>query len=187
MKPVKFTAQNSRAGQINHFARSMEDWDKSLGSLMKTYAMIEFLPDGTIVAANQEFLAVMGYEIGQILGRHHRIFVPMEFARSVEYREFWPKLAAGEARSGIFARLAKGGRPIWIEGTDLPLRNETGQVVSVLKLLRDVTAEVLKDGGGKGNFSAREKVQAVFEFTPTGLIALRSGGHAPECVRSRSF
>lgn len=155
---------------MDYSGRSVEDLRRTLASLMQTYAMIEFLPDGTIVAANELFLAGMGYELEEIVGRHHRMFVAAEYERSAEYQEFWPRLAAGEARSGIFARLAKGGRPIWIEGTYLPLRDDAGQVETVLKLVRDVTAEVLERTRVKGHLDAIERSQAVIEFSPDGRI-----------------
>ncbi len=150
--------------------RSLEELQRIMAGLMENYAMIEFLPDGTILAANRPFLAATGYELDEIVGRHHRMFASPEYAQSEAYRQFWPKLAAGEALTGVFARLAKGGREIWIEGIYLPVRDGEGKVATVLKLVRDVTAQVLEQARNKGQIEAIDRSQAVIEFSPDGRI-----------------
>ena len=42
-------------------------------------AIIEFDLDGTVLAANKNFLELFGYEASEIVGQHHRIFCEKRF------------------------------------------------------------------------------------------------------------
>lgn len=46
-----------------------------LKALDRSQAVIEFKPDGTIVTANQNFLNALGYQLAEITGKHHSMFV----------------------------------------------------------------------------------------------------------------
>ena len=46
-----------------------------LEAINRWQAVIEFSTDGTILDANRNFLAAMGYELDEIVGHHHRMFV----------------------------------------------------------------------------------------------------------------
>ena len=74
-------------GQIDAISRSM--------------AVIEFDLDGTVLHANQNFLATLGYRLEEIVGKHHRIFVEQRYASSKEYRDFWAALGRGELRQDL--------------------------------------------------------------------------------------
>lgn len=87
---------NSRQATLDAFSRSQ--------------AMIEFKPDGTILSANENFLNAMGYDLDEVQGKHHRMFVDPEYADSDEYRHFWRDLNAGKFQAAEFLRLGKGGR-----------------------------------------------------------------------------
>lgn len=107
-----------------------------------TMARIEFDADGTIIAANERFLDCVGYSIEEIRGRSHAMFVDDATRSGPAYREFWERLRAGEFQAGEFRRLAKGGRPIWIQATYSPLVGRRGQVRGVVKLAVDITEKV---------------------------------------------
>ena len=54
-------------------------------------AVIEFNMDGTIITANQNFLAALGYGLSEIQGRHHSMFVAEKDRQSAAYRQFWSR------------------------------------------------------------------------------------------------
>lgn len=60
----------------------------TLEALGRSLAFIEFDPQGTIITANANFCAVMGYELAELKGQHHRIFVDPAAVQSPEYRLF---------------------------------------------------------------------------------------------------
>ena len=48
-----------------------------------------------VLHANAIFLDALGYELNEIVGKHHRIFVDPAEADSDDYRAFWQSLARG--------------------------------------------------------------------------------------------
>ncbi|MCS4048931.1 PAS domain-containing protein [Salinibacter ruber] len=108
----------------------------------RSMGVIEFRPDGTVEAANENFLDLIGYELGEIKGEHHRIFVEDEYARSEEYRAFWEKLRRGEPHEGRLKRVDKDGRVLWLQGTYVPVFGEGEEVRKIVKIANDITDRV---------------------------------------------
>jgi methyl-accepting chemotaxis protein len=76
-------------------------------ALEKSYAVIEFKPDGTILRANDNFLKTLGYDADEVVGKHHRMFVEPEGAASPDYVIFWADLNAGRLKSAEYQRIAR--------------------------------------------------------------------------------
>lgn len=136
---------------------------RKVEALGRAQATIEFKPNGEIVSANENFLAVMGYRLDEIVGKHHRIFMPRAEANSVEYQNFWADLAQGNSQSGEFLRVNRAGADVWIHGSYVPVYNETGKISLVVKMATDISdskksVNALVDGLGElssGNLTVR--------------------------------
>src|SRR6185295_5871955 len=100
---------------------SSRELHAKLEALSKSQAVIEFNLDGTIVTANENFLNAMGYKLDEIQGKHHSMFVEPVYKESADYRAFWETLGKGQFQAAEYKRLAKGGRPIWIQASYNPL------------------------------------------------------------------
>ncbi len=111
-----------------------------INAINASYAYIEFDKHGNVLTANDLFLQLMGYELDEIKGKHHRTFVEGDYARTGEYGEFWRQLNAGQPQKGEFKRLARNGRAVWMTATYTPVYNEHNQIVKFIKLANDVTA-----------------------------------------------
>ena len=109
-------------------------------AVCRSQAVAEFGLDGIILWANDVFLAIMGYRLDEVVGRHHRMFCDPEEARSTAYAAFWAKLAAGEFDSGEYRRLAQDGHEVWLQATYNPVLDGHGRPERVLKIATDVTA-----------------------------------------------
>ncbi|SDM35308.1 methyl-accepting chemotaxis protein [Catalinimonas alkaloidigena] len=103
-------------------------------------ASIEFTPDGTILAANESFIQLMGYRLDEIQGKHHRIFMPDDQAHTADYQLFWQELSEGKSKSGEYMRVNRKGERVYLRGSYSAIRDNTGDVVRVLKLATDITA-----------------------------------------------
>ncbi|WP_372767483.1 methyl-accepting chemotaxis protein [Pseudoalteromonas sp.] len=141
-----------------------------LEALSRSQAVIEFYPDGTIITANTNFLAALGYRLEQIQGHHHRMFVPDDLVNTLEYTEFWSRLARGEFISGEFNRIKADGNEIWINASYNPVLNEQGTVTKVVKYASDITAQKVAAADSAGQLEAISKSQAVIEFNLDGTI-----------------
>ena len=92
--PVNTQPNATETTQANNDAQSVLD------AFGQAQAIIEFTPEGEILTANSNFLAVLGYSLGEIQGKHHRIFVEPTEAAGAEYTAFWRDLAAGHLAKG---------------------------------------------------------------------------------------
>ncbi len=126
------------------FGNSSSEYKSIVEALSKSQAMIEFKPDGTIITANQNFLNAMGYQLDEIIGKHHRMFVEAKFAQSNEYNQFWNELANGQFKSESFRRITKSGEDIWIQATYNPVFDNSGKVTKVVKFAVDVSESAKK-------------------------------------------
>jgi methyl-accepting chemotaxis protein len=126
----------------------------------KSQAIIEFNLDGTIITANDNFLAALGYSLGEIRGRHHSMFVDAAERDAPAYREFWAALNRGQYQAGEFKRVAKGGRDIYIQASYNPILDLNGKPFKVVKYASDVTRQVLVRMGNERVRSMMESVAA---------------------------
>ena len=151
-------------------AMSADEKEAILASFDSSLAHIEFRPDGTILWANENFLAAMGYGLEEIQGQHHRMFVEPDYEASDDYREFWQTMRRGEYHAGEFKRLAKGGREIWIQASYFPLSDRSGTITKVVKYASDITAEAMQRADHRSQVEAIERSQAVVTFALDGTI-----------------
>jgi len=136
----------------------------------RSTAMIEFKPDGTIVSANENLLATMGYRLEDIVGQHHRIFCFPDYQASTEYRKFWQRLAAGEFIRERFLRRHKQGQEVWLEASYNPIKGPDGRIEGVLKLATDITALVAREQEQNSMVEAISRSMAVIAFNPKGEV-----------------
>ena len=141
-----------------------------IDAINRSQAVIEFETDGTIVDANDNFLAAMGYTLDEIVGRHHCMFVDPVEAQSDRYRAFWQSLARGQFQADEFRRFAKGGREVWIQASYNPILDRAGKPVRVIKFATDITAQKLRAADHAAQIAAIHRVQAVIEFTLEGTV-----------------
>ena len=139
-------------------------------ALDRVQAIIEFDLDGTVVSANQNFLDLFGYDLDEVVGKHHSIFCDPEYAKSDEYAEFWQKLGRGEFHEAEFKRLAKGGEELWLRASYNPVLDKDGKPVKVMKFATDVTATKLQNAEFEGKIQAIDRAQAVIEFDLDGTV-----------------
>lgn len=148
----------------------LADLEAKAAALDRSMAVIEFHPDGTIIQANANFLAALGYTLDEIKGQHHRMFCEPSQVANIQYAQFWQKLARGEFDTGEYKRVGKGGKQIWIHASYNPIFDENGKVYKVVKFASDITAQKLKNAEFEGKVGAISKSQAVIEFNMDGTV-----------------
>lgn len=152
-------------------ARSrLRESQSMLNAIDKVMAVIEFSPDGKVIKANGNFLEATGYQLDEIAGQHHRQFVDESYANSSEYEAFWNKLRGGNFDEGIYKRVAKGGREIWIQASYNPVFDDNGDVERIIKFATDITNDKLIAADTDGQLQAIHRAQAVIEFNLDGTI-----------------
>ncbi|MCW5720334.1 MAG: PAS domain S-box protein [Devosia sp.] len=151
-------------------AASYADLEAKVAAMMRSQAVIEFDLAGNILSANENFLAAMGYELGEVVGRHHSIFCDAAFVQSREYRQFWEELRQGHFHSAVYRRLGKGGREVWIQASYNPVLDKRGKPLKVVKFASDITSETQKAADHQAQVTAISRVQAVIAFSLDGTV-----------------
>ncbi len=144
------------------------DYKGQMNAIGKAQAVIEFNLDGSIIKANDNFLNAMGYQLEEIQGQHHSIFVEETYKNSSEYKTFWKKLNEGQFETGEFKRIGKGGKEVWIQASYNPIFDMNGVPFKVVKYAKDITefTQALKAVSAfvgqlrEGNFDADIKISS---------------------------
>lgn len=164
MKVVKYASDISE--QKSKFAA----YQGQLNAINRSQAVIEFSLDGIVQHANDNFLNALGYQLSEIQGKHHRMFVSPAESSSSDYAYFWKQLAQGNVQAGEFKRIAKDGSDVWIQAAYNPIFDAGGNPVSVIKFATDITEQKLMNADYAGQIEAIGKSQAVIEFDMDGTI-----------------
>tara|TARA_R110002167_G_scaffold13061_8_gene55257 strand:+ start:251 stop:2530 length:2280 start_codon:yes stop_codon:yes gene_type:complete len=141
-----------------------------LGAIDESYGYIEFDLNGTIIKANKNFLNLMEYQLDEIEGKHHRIFIDPAQSALPAYAQFWSDLNAGKAQNDIFKRITKSRKEVWIQAVYAPVKDEMGRVFKIVKIATDITAQRTQAADYEGQIEAISKSQAVIEFNMDGVI-----------------
>ena len=118
------------------------DNEGQLKAINLAQAVIEFDMDGTVRKVNDNFAQLTGYAPGEVVGKHHSMFVEPAYAASAEYRAFWAKLNRGENDINMYKRIVKGGREVWIQASYNPIPDANGKPFKVVKYASDITASI---------------------------------------------
>jgi methyl-accepting chemotaxis protein len=118
------------------------DFEGQVNAIAKSQAIIEFKMDGTVITANDKFLAALGYTLPEIQGKHHSMFVEPALRDSEQYRSFWENLRRGQYQAAEYKRLGKGGKEVWIQASYNPILDPDGRPFKVVKFATDVTVQV---------------------------------------------
>ena len=164
LKVVKF------ATDVTSDKMRTADAEGKLAAIDRAQAIIEFDLDGTIRTANRNFLDALGYELDEVVGKHHGMFVVPAERNSAEYTRFWRELAAGEVKSGDFRRVASDGRDVHIQATYNPIFAPDGRLLKVVKFASDITERAARNASFRAQVDAINRTQAVIEFELDGTI-----------------
>ncbi|EAH7030551.1 PAS domain-containing methyl-accepting chemotaxis protein [Campylobacter lari] len=156
--------------QITQLEQSNQSFQDILNAISKTMAMIEFQTDGTIISANENFLKTMNYSLDEIKGKHHSMFCLPEVVKSQHYSDFWKDLKSGKSRNGLFRRIAKGGKDIYLEANYLPILDQNNKIYKVIKFANDITQRHYEMLDLKNTIDAANRSMAIIEFNPYGEI-----------------
>ncbi|MFA5593396.1 MAG: PAS domain-containing methyl-accepting chemotaxis protein [Micavibrio sp.] len=113
-----------------------------VSAIQRAQAVVEFHLDGMIANANDNFLNAVGYDLDEISGKHHAIFVEQDYGASDEYKDFWKILAKGSYVAGKFKRIGKGGKVIWLQASYNPILDLGGRPFKVVKYATNITEQI---------------------------------------------
>ena len=163
-KVVKF-ASDITAAKL----KAIED-DGKVNAINRSQGVIEFDLGGNILHANENFLNLMGYALGDVVGQHHSMFVDKEESSSGAYRTFWRKLGQGEFDSGEYLRVGNHGKRVWIQASYNPIFDLEGNPLKVVKFCSDITQTKLHAIETQARMDSISGTSCIIEFTADGKI-----------------
>lgn len=122
-----------------HLAQAA-DHTGQLEAISRAQIVVEFALDGSVTAANENFLRLLGYRLEDVIGQANALFLFDADPQSQVYRQFWHDLAAGQFKSGEYRRRTRDGREVWIQSTFTPICGPDGRAYKVVQFATDVTA-----------------------------------------------
>lgn len=144
--------------------------DAEINAITKSFATIEFDVSGHVLDANDAFLRLMEYSRDEVVGKHHRIFVRPDDVNSAEYRDFWASLRSGVEQTKQWRRVSKTGRDIFIQASYMPVFDNDGNVVKIIKFASDMTDQTNDEFLHRGILESISQAQAVVEYKPDGTV-----------------
>ena len=147
--------------------------DCELAALSKSQAVIEFNLDGTVVTANDNFQKALGYSLDEIRGKHHSMFCDPAYTSSTDYRNFWNELARGEFQSGLYKRITRQGKEIWIQASYNPVFDLNNKPYKVVKYATDVTKETVERLAQEATVG---RIQSMMDNMPINVMMADKNG-----------
>ncbi len=130
------------AADVTQRSRESHERESLLQAIGRSMAVIEFTPEGRVITANQNFLDTMGYQLDEVVGRHHGLFCQPHERESEQYRQFWVSLNRGEYHSHRFERIDRQGRTVYLEASYNPMFDSKGRLYKVVKFASDITDQI---------------------------------------------
>lgn len=129
------------AHDITAFENERTDFEYRMEGLRKSQAIIEFDLDGWIKDVNDNYCQILGYRRDELIGNEHRALVPPDVVRSKGHEELVESITSGKVSSGIYKRMGKNGRIVWMQATYTPLFDRKGNPAGGIQYAFDITRQ----------------------------------------------
>ncbi|WP_367186322.1 PAS domain S-box protein [Methylotenera sp.] len=146
------------------------DYEGQINAINMTQGVVEIAIDGTLLKVNDVYANMLGYSVGELIGKNVRLVLDPSFSNSDAYKTLWNLLISGGSDAGQYKRIAKGGREVWIQASYNPIYDAKGEVQKIVNYTIDITEQKLAAADNAGQLAAISKIQGVIEFDLTGKI-----------------
>ncbi|UXN74584.1 methyl-accepting chemotaxis protein [Devosia sp. A8/3-2] len=116
------------------------DHTGQLNAISMSQMVVEFSLEGAVLAANQNFLDLVGYQREEVLAQPNALFLFGADPSGAAYKQFWLDLAAGQFKAGEYRRRTRDGHEVWIQSTFSPIVGVDGVPYKIVQFATDVTA-----------------------------------------------
>ena len=167
------------------------DAKRILKALDRALSIIEFEPDGTILCANENFCRMVGYELAEIKGKHHSLFVDPGPPKAPNTGNSGPSSAAANPTPANTSGSAKAARK---SGFGRPSIRWSASRAKFSKWSRSPTTSPPPNCGPRKTPASSTRISrahAVIEFAADGTIIavnenfLKSSGYTLEKIKGQ--
>jgi methyl-accepting chemotaxis protein len=125
--------------QARQHLAEVADHTGQLEAISRSQMVVEFTLEGIVTRANDNFLALLGYQAPEVIGRPNALFLFDVDPSTMNYRQFWIDLAGGAFKTGEYRRRTRDGGEVWIQSTFTPIADAEGKPYKVVQFASDVT------------------------------------------------
>ena len=111
-----------------------------LNAIDASYAFVEFDKLGNVLKANDNFLKLLEYNLEEIVGKNHRIFIDTMYSKTEEYKKYWDDLANGKSFNDTYKFISKTGKIVWLQSVYSPIKDEMGRIEKIVKIATDISS-----------------------------------------------
>lgn len=147
-----------------------EQLTSELTAIKDNSAFISFSLNGTIIDVSESYSSIVGYKRDELVGKVLPLVVSPKFDHQSAHSAFWANLARGEVQTGTYQYLANQGQNLTISASYVPLKDDDGNVLRIIKFANDTTAQQRELADKQAIIEALNHTLAVIEFTPEGII-----------------
>jgi len=139
-------------------------------ALDQSFAVAEFDLSGHFLSANEVFLQRLGFTHEQLMGQHHSLLCHAEDQQSHLYEKMWRELRQGQFHQGEYRRKTKCGAEVWFQASYSPVIDDHGDMVRIVKMALDITAQRQKSVENEGRIAAIHRSQAILDLDRQGMV-----------------
>ena len=110
-----------------------------LDAINNAVIRVKFSPEGKILSVNKLFAELLNFKESDLIGFNHSKLLFDEEKNSKEYLKFWKDLNKGIAQQNIYRRKNKENNELWLKGTYIPIKNQEGTVIEIIKIAYNIT------------------------------------------------
>ena len=144
------------------------------------YAILTTDSQGTITSWNQGAERILGWRSNEIIGSHaSRLFTEEDVARGVPDQEMAIAARDGSALNERWHRRKDGSR-FWASGVQMPLKDDQGQQLGFVQILRDLTERLHEQAAIR---EAEERYRALVDLSPQIIWQCDADGGLIFCNR----
>jgi PAS domain S-box-containing protein len=125
--------------------RSQSETESTMLAVHGALAVADYGTDGVMNKANGNFLTLFGYTQDEVLGEHHRVFVPKEEKNTEEYRQFWRDLSMGYPKKGSYKRINRKGEQMLVHSSFAPIKSRSGDVIKIMEISYEMKTNVRRE------------------------------------------
>ncbi|MFA8442727.1 PAS domain-containing protein [Yoonia sp.] len=144
--------------------------DARMHAINLTQIMVEFLPDGTVIDANEKFISTFGKSKQELVGHRVNTAYHGGSQENDSYRKMWDRVTNGDSETGEFRHRNLKDDDVWLLGAYSPILDPNQNIESIILFANDITVQKLSSLDTCSKFDAVNALQCVVEYDTAGNV-----------------